>query len=111
MTKPQHNTSDIEKWLRLVRAEGLGPVTFSKIIKGFGSVDRALGASVSELSKINGIGYKKAERIAATRDKFDVSAEIEKAENLGIWIITFIAPSVLKVLIGSITVFLPYRSL
>jgi DNA processing protein len=87
VTKPQHNSADIEKWLKLIRADGLGPVTFSRIIKRFGSVDVALGASVSELAKIDGIGYKKAERIAVTRDKFEVSAEIEKAEKLGVWII------------------------
>jgi DNA processing protein len=87
VTKPQHNSADIEKWLKLIRADGLGPVTFSRIIKRFGSVDGALGASVSELARINGIGYKKAERIAVTRDKFEVSAEIEKAEKLGVWII------------------------
>ncbi len=87
MTKPQRNSADIEKWLRLIRADGLGPTTFSKIIKRFGSADNALGASVSELAKIDGVGFETAERIAATRGKFDVSAEIEKAEKLGVWII------------------------
>ena len=87
MAKPQRNSPDIGKWLRLIRADGLGPTTFSKIIKRFGSADRALGASVSELAKIDGVGFKTAEQIAATRGKFDVTAEIEKAQKLGIWII------------------------
>jgi len=87
MAKPQPNSADIEKWLRLIRTDGVGPVTFAKLIKQFGSADRALGASVSELAKIDGIGFKTAERIAATRGKFDVSAELELAEKLDIWII------------------------
>jgi len=87
MAKPQSNSADIEKWLKLIRADGVGPTTFCKLIKHFGSADRALGASVSELSKINGIGFKTAEQIAATRDKFETDAELEMADKLGVWII------------------------
>jgi DNA processing protein len=70
MTKNQHNSVDIEKWLKLIRADSVGPTTFAKLIKHFGSPDRALGASVSELTHIDGIGYK-----------------LELAEKLGVWII------------------------
>ncbi len=83
----QPNSPDIEKWLKLIRADGVGPITFSRLIKHFGSADRALGTSVSQLAKINGIGFKTAERIAATLDKFDVADELELAEKLGVWII------------------------
>ena len=87
MAKPQENSVDIEKWLKLIRADGLGPTTFSKLIKYFKSADRILGASVSELAKIDGVGYKTAERMAATRNKFDTTAELELAEKLGVWLI------------------------
>ena len=87
MPETQHNSADIEKWLKLIRADNVGPTTFCKLIKHFGSADKALGASVSELAKINGIGFKTAEQIAATRDKFETDAELELAEKLGIWII------------------------
>src|SRR3972149_3082876 len=87
MTKRQLNSVDIEKWLKLIRADSVGPTTFSKLIKHFGSIDHALGASVAELAKIDGIGFKTAERIAATRDKFDVTAELELADKLGVWLI------------------------
>ena len=87
MAGTQSNSVDIEKWLKLIRADGVGPVTFGKLIKHFGSVDGALGASVSEPSKIDGIGFKTAERIAASRDKFDVAGEIKLAEKLGVWLI------------------------
>ena len=87
MAKSEHNSVDIEKWLNLIRTEGVGSTTFSKLIKHFGSADRALRASVSGLAEVGGIGFKTAERIAATRDKFDVSKELRLAEKLGIWIV------------------------
>ena len=89
MAKNGQNSADIEKWLKLIRAEGVGPTTFAKLLRHFGSVDRASGASVSELAKIDGIGFKSAEQIARTRGKFDAAAEMELAEKLGVWIIHF----------------------
>jgi DNA processing protein len=87
MSGAQLNSADIEKWLGLIRAENVGATTFAKLIKHFGSADRALGASVSELAKVDGIGYKTAEKIAASRGRFDVAAELESAAKLGVWII------------------------
>jgi len=87
MAGAQPNSVDIEKWLKLIRADGVGPVTFVKLVKHFGSVDRALGTSISELSKVDGIGFKTAERIFASRDKFDAAGELKLAEKLGVWII------------------------
>ena len=89
MAQKRHNSADIEQWLKLIRADSIGPTTFGKFLKHFGSVDRALGASVSELTKVDGIGFKSAEQIAATRDKFDAAREVERAEKLGVWIINF----------------------
>jgi DNA processing protein len=87
MAKTLQNSIDIEKWLKLIRTDNIGPTTFGKLINHFGSVDRVLGASVSELAKIDGIGFKTAEQIAATRNKFDTTAELELADKLGVWII------------------------
>jgi DNA processing protein len=87
MVKIEENSVDIEKWMKLIRSDEVGPVSFAKMLKYFGSVDRTLGASVSELTKIEGIGFKTAERIAATRDKFDTTKEIELAQKLGVWIL------------------------
>jgi DNA processing protein len=88
MGKTEENSPEIEKWLRLIRADGIGPTTFCKLMKHFGSADGALGASVSELAKVDGIGYKTAEQIARTRNKFDTAAELELAEKSGVWIIS-----------------------
>jgi DNA processing protein len=87
MSIAQANSNDIDKWLGLIRADNVGATTFAKLIKHFGSADRALGASISELSKVSGIGFKKAEQIAATRGKFNVEAELELAAKHGVWII------------------------
>lgn len=89
MSKQQPNSVDIEKWLKLIRANGIGPTTFIRLLERFSCPDRIMGASVSELAKTNGIGFKTAEQIAATRNKFDSSAELEKAHKLGVWIIHF----------------------
>jgi DNA processing protein len=81
------NSSGIEKWLQLARADGVGPVTFARLLEHFGSVDRALTASVAELASVQGIGDQTARRIAATRGCFDVDAELALAENLGVWLV------------------------
>jgi len=99
MAKSQQHSVDIEKWLKLIRVDNVGPTTFAKLIKHFGSAERALGASVSELAKIDGIGFKTAEQIVRTRNKFDTATELELAEKLGVWIINLIDeryPPVLK---------------
>lgn len=87
MAQAPENSKDIEKWLKLTHADEVGPVTFGKLLKRFGSVDAALGTSVSGLMKVEGIGATIAERIAASRDKFDSCAELELAAKLGVWIV------------------------
>ncbi len=87
MAKLQPNSAGIESWLKLIRADGVGPATSAKLIKRFDSAERVLGASVSELAKVNGLGFKTAERIAATRDRFDPAPELELAQRHGVWVI------------------------
>jgi DNA processing protein len=88
MITPQENSVGIENWLKLINAEDVGPVTFGKLMKHFGTIDYALGASVSEMSKVDGIGFKTAERIASTRCKFGASDELELADKLGVWLVS-----------------------
>lgn len=83
----EQNSADIGKWLKLIRADSVGSATFAKLLKYLGSVDGALGASVHKLTCIDGIGQKTAEAIVKSRDKFNVDAELELAEKLGVWII------------------------
>jgi DNA processing protein len=87
MPPEPHNSPQIGKWLALIRADNVGSTTFARLMKHFGSVDRALGASVSQLAKVEGIGYKKAEQIGATRGRFDVGKELKSAAKLDVSII------------------------
>ena len=86
MTTQTHST-DIEKWLSLIRAEGVGPVNFRKLVQKLGSIDAVLGASVAQLTKVEGIGDKTAARIVRTRGQFDAVKELELAEKLGVWLV------------------------
>jgi DNA processing protein len=81
------NSPNIEKWLQLIRADGVGPVTFGKLLMKFGSIDRALCASFPELTTVEGISEKTARRIIDTRDKFNSDAELEIAQKNGVWLV------------------------
>ena len=83
----QDNSVDIGKWLKVTAADGVGAVTFAKLMKRFGSIDNILGASVSQMTCIDGIGNAKAEKIARSRNSVNVDEELELAEKLGVWII------------------------
>ncbi|MHC4772913.1 MAG: DNA-processing protein DprA, partial [Planctomycetota bacterium] len=81
------HSSQIELWLKLIRAEGVGPTLFRRLVDYFGDIERILGASVSELTKVEGIGNKTAESIARTRNAFDAEQELGLADKLGVWVI------------------------
>ena len=56
MSESLSNSPGIDKWLKLKSADGVGPITFCKLLNHFGSLETALGASVSELMKVDDIG-------------------------------------------------------
>ncbi len=76
-----HNghSEGIEYWLRLTHAEGVGPVLFARLVKQFGSVENALGASVGAMMKAEGVGDVTAGKIARSRDRFDAAKELDLA--------------------------------
>ena len=63
MAKSQQHSVDIDKWLRLIGADSVGPNTCGKLINHFGSVDRPLATSVSELARVDPVAFKTAEQI------------------------------------------------
>jgi DNA processing protein len=83
----QQHSPQIELWLKLIRAEGVGPTLFGRLVEYFGDVERIFGASVSELTKVEGIGHKTAEMIARSRNAFDAEKELALADKLGVWVI------------------------
>ena len=86
MESEQHSPQ-IELWLKLIRAEGIGPTLFKRLLDYFEDVEHIFTASVAELTKIEGIGNKTAESIVRTLDVFDVDSELTLADKIGVWII------------------------
>ncbi len=81
------NSPNVDQWLKLIHADGVGPVLFARLLKRFGSAEAALGTSASQLAKVDGVGYKTAERIAATREQFDAERELALARKAGVWLV------------------------
>ncbi len=76
---PRRPLSDRQRlaWLRLIRSENVGPVTFREIVNHFGGAEEALDA-LPELSKRGGRG--RAIRICSP---MDAEAELAKAVKAG----------------------------
>jgi DNA processing protein len=85
--EPEQHSPQIDLWLKLICAEGVGPTLFRRMLDYFGGVEAILSASATALAKIEGIGYKTAENIMRTRNSFDVEKELDLANKLGVWII------------------------
>lgn len=83
----QSHSWKIELWLKLIRAEGVGPTLFKRLLNHFSDLESIIGASVEQLTKVEGIGYKTAERINGSIDAFDVDKELDLAEKHGVRII------------------------
>lgn len=72
--------------LKLHLADGVGAITFGRLVKYFGGPERASQASVAQLRGVEGVGEKTAAAIAAVDDKA-VDAELALAERCGVQII------------------------
>ncbi len=81
-------SDQVKDWLHLHLTDQVGSTTFQKLIEAFGDAKSALSANAGQLANVKGIGPKKAEKIAMSRDKVDVEKEINLAKKLGITIIT-----------------------
>ena len=88
MNKVGERESNTKKWLRLHLTSQVGSKTFFRLLKYFGGIDGALGASENQLALVNGIGAKTAKRIVANREAVEVDGELELAQKLGVKIIT-----------------------
>lgn len=84
----QHS-ENIQNWLKLYFARGMGPKTFIRLLDRFGSVEKILGSSVSNLTRVERVGKKTAEKIMATVDDFDVQKELALAEKYDVTIINY----------------------
>jgi len=88
-----HTASEAaRKCLRLHLADGVGPIRFVRILKHFGSIDAALSASSTALSKVDGIGEVSATKIARSRDETAIDGEIDLASVHGVRIVCLLDP-------------------
>ncbi len=81
------HSADIDKWLILAKADGVGPVTFARLLDYFGSIDEILGANTFQLQKVKGIAKVASEKIAASIKINNPIKEIAFADKLGVKII------------------------
>jgi DNA processing protein len=65
--------------LRWALTDGIGPLTFSRLLIQLGDPEKALGASAQILQTVRGIGREKAAEIARGRDSAAVELEIAAA--------------------------------
>ncbi len=87
MDNHQEHAIDIASWLTLIRAEGVGPILFHKLTQHFGTPQRVLGATVDQLTQVEGIGPKTAAGILSCTKQFDSDKELQLAEELGVYLI------------------------
>jgi DNA processing protein len=80
--------TDREAYIALNRMEGVGPATVRALIDALGSPSAVFDPEVTGFQSVEKIGPKLSESILAQRNRVDPQAEIEKAESLGIRIIT-----------------------
>lgn len=72
------STERVRAYLRLHLADGVGAVTFKRLVEAFGDVAEACGASAGMLQRVKGVGEKTAAAIAAVGDE-QIDAELAAA--------------------------------
>lgn len=75
------------RYLRMALVPDVGPIRVRKLVEHFGSLEAVLGASVSELQHVVGIGDHIAEAIFKGRGEDVVDREIERADKCGLRIL------------------------
>jgi len=74
-------------YLRMSLVPDVGPIRVRKLVEHFGSLEAVLGASVSELQRVVGIGDRIAEAIFKVHGDDAVDSEIERAAACGLRIV------------------------
>lgn len=80
--------TDREAYIALNMIEGLGPVTVRALIDALGSPSSVFDPELTDLTMVKTVGSKLSESILSQRSKVDPLSELEKAESLGVRIIT-----------------------
>ncbi|HEX7344036.1 MAG TPA: DNA-processing protein DprA [bacterium] len=76
-------------WAHLTAVEGMGAATFEALIKRFGSIQRAMAASIDQLKEIPSLDERTAEAIRHAHLTLDATREkIEELESKGMRVLT-----------------------
>ena len=94
-------TSAVIAALRLTRARNVGPVTFRKLLRVFGSAEAALAAPRERLLEIPDIAPRMADGIVEARNDPWAHEEAERARQRGVKIITLDDPNYPRVLLST----------
>jgi DNA processing protein len=82
------NKDDLTYWVALRSVEGVGNIACRNLLEKFGSPDRVFGATLLELEQTAGLNHKTARNIKDFRGWEQARAEIGRAEQEGVSIIT-----------------------
>jgi len=83
----KNNTDPALFWIGLSSVPGVGRITFRKLVRQFGSPERALAASPEELKNLGGLSDKIIAEIASFPWRDRAELEIENAAKAGVSII------------------------
>jgi DNA processing protein len=75
--------TEIEAHIALNMVPRLGPVRLRKLLEVFGTPQRILTATASELSQVSGIGPEAARSISGWEKTVDLAAELRRIEDFG----------------------------
>ncbi len=78
--------SDMRLYLRFHLASGVGPILFRRLIEAFGDIHALSEAGPRQWAKVDGMGPKRAEAIAAvTGDRVDDELAAAEAADVGVY--------------------------
>jgi DNA processing protein len=77
-------SQDLRDLIRLTHTPGVGPLTLKALLTHFGTPAKVLRATQGQLARVDGIGPKTAERIAAARDEIDPEVELALTAQHGV---------------------------
>jgi len=82
---------DVRYWLGFSLAPGIGPVRVQRLLEHFGDLEAAWRASAGELARA-GLDGKAREVLVECRQRLDLDAELRRAEDLGVALVTWEDP-------------------
>lgn len=92
--------SDLLKyWIGFSRVPGIGPIRLRALLDHFGNVREAWGATTATLRAL-GFDRRTIESFVAVRGKLDLTAELERVDQLGIKVLTWDSPNYPSLLIN-----------